>query len=117
MPNSSGGHIMQKKSREQILRERRRFWQAHIQAWQNSGYSLAEYGKHHNLVYHRLIYWKNKFENERIKSINLVPVPLQTDSSDTPLTLSLQNDRFKLEIGEGFSGTILGRLITTLESL
>ena len=108
---------MQTKSREQILRERRRFWQAHIQAWQRSGYSLAEYSRQHNLVYHRLIFWKNKFTNEQTKSINFVPVPLQTDSSGPPLTPSLQNDRFKIEIGAGFSDTLLGRLITTLESL
>lgn len=108
---------MQKRSREHPLREKRRFWQAHIQAWQKSGYSLAEYGKHHDLVYHRLIYWKNKFEHERTKPVSFVPVPLRADSSDTPLTLSLQNERFKIEIGEGFSGAILSQLIATLESL
>jgi transposase len=108
---------MQAKSRAQIVREKRRFWQAHIQAWQRSGYSLAAYGKHHNLVYHRLIYWKSKFENEQTKPLSFVPVSLHPDPPDTPLTLSLQNNRFKIEIGAGFSGNLLGRLITTLESL
>ncbi len=108
---------MQEKSRTQILREKRRFWTAHIQAWQRSGYSLAEYGKHHNLVYHRLIYWKTKFENERAKPVSFVPVPLQPEPPDSPLTLSLQNDRFKIEIGADFSDKLLNRLIATLESL
>jgi hypothetical protein len=108
---------MQTKNREQILREKRRFWKAHIQAWQRSGYSLAEYGTHHNLVYHRLIYWKSKFENERMKPFNFVPIQLQPELPDTPLTLSLQNDRFTIEIGAGFSDQLLGRLIATLESL
>ena len=26
---------MQKKNQEQILREKRKFWKAHIEAWQN----------------------------------------------------------------------------------
>ncbi len=108
---------MQTKSRKQILREKRRFWQAHIQAWQTSGYSLAEYGKHHHLVYHRLIYWKAKFENEQTKPVSFVPVPLHKRSTDTAITLSLQNNRFKIEIGTDFSGDLLNRLITTLESL
>ena len=108
---------MRIKNREQILREKRRFWKAHIQAWQRSGYNLAEYGKHHNLVYHRLIYWKTKFKNERTKPINFVPIQLQSELPDTPLTLSLQNDRFKIEIGAGFSDQLLGRLITALESI
>ena len=108
---------MQARSRDQILREKRRFWTAHIQAWQRSGYSLAAYGKHQNLVYHRLIYWKAKFENEPTKPLSFVPVPLQPDPSDSPLTLSLQNDRFKIEIGADFSDKLLNRLIATLELL
>ncbi len=108
---------MQTKSREQILREKRRFWKAHIQAWQSSGYSLAQYCQHHQLVYHRLIYWKTKFDNKLTKPVSFVPVPLQTESSENSLTLSLQNDRFRIEIGSGFSDKILNQLITTLESL
>jgi hypothetical protein len=98
---------MQARSRDQILREKRRFWTAHIQAWQRSGYSLAAYSKHHNLVYHRLIYWKSKFENEQTKPLSFVPVPLHPDPPDTPLTLSSQNNRFKIEIGAEFSGNLL----------
>ena len=108
---------MQTKNRERTLREKRTFWRAHIQAWEKSGYSLAEYGNHQNLVYHRLIYWKTKFENERSKPVSFVPVPLQPASPDHLLTLSLQNDRFKIEIGADFSDKLLNRLITTLESL
>ena len=108
---------MQTKSREQIHQDKRRFWQAHIQAWQNSGYSLAAYGRHHNLVYHRLIYWKTKSESEQPRPVSFVPVPLPTQSTDTAITLSLQNDRFKIEIGTDFSDDLLGRLIVTLESL
>ena len=108
---------MQTKDRKQILRDKRRFWKAHIQAWQRSGYSLAEYGKHHNLIYHRLIYWKIKFKNERAIPVSFVPVPLPSAPSNTPLILSLQNDRFKIEIGADFSDKLLNRLIVNLESL
>jgi hypothetical protein len=108
---------MRTKSREQLLREKRKFWKAHLHAWQNSGYSLADYSKHHNLIYHRLIYWKTKFENEQTKPLSFVPVPLQTEPDNTPLTLNLQNDRFRIEIGSGFSDTTLRKLLTTLETL
>jgi len=108
---------MQTKSSKELIREKRRFWKAHIQAWQRSGYSLAEYGKHHNLVYHRLIYWKTKFKNQQAKPVSFVPAPLQPEPPGTPLTLSLQNDRFKIGIGTDFSDKLLNRLIVTLESL
>ena len=54
---------------------------------------------------------------EPTKPVNLVPVQLQPAPPNIPLTLSLQNDRFKIEIGTGFSDELLGRLIVTLESL
>lgn len=108
---------MQTKSREQLLREKRKFWKAHIEAWQSSGYSLAEYAQHHNLVYHRLIYWKTKLKNEQTKTLSFVPVPLQTQPENIPLTLNVQNDRFRIEIGAGFCDTTLRKLLTTLEAL
>jgi len=108
---------MQSKSREQALREKRKFWKAHLEAWQSSGYSLAEYSKHHNLIYHRLIYWKTKFENELSKPLSFVPVPLQSEPANTALTLNLQNDKFRVEIGSGFCDRTLHRLLTTLEEL
>lgn len=109
---------MQTKSREQLNQEKRKFWKAHIQAWQKSGYSLSEYGKRNNLIYHRLIYWKAKFGNELGNPVSFVPVPLQPACRpESPLILSLQNERFKIEIGANFSDQMLGRLIVTLELL
>ena len=108
---------MQSKSRERVLREKRKFWKSHLEAWQSSGYSLAEYSKHHNLIYHRLIYWKTKFENEQTKPLSFVPVPLQAEPENSPLTLNVKNDKFRIEIGAGFCDTTLRRLLTTLETL
>ena len=108
---------MQTRNREPIIREKRKFWKAHDVAWQNSGYSLAEYCRHHDLVYHRLIYWKTKFANEQPKPVSFVPVPLRTQPTDTAIIMSLRNDRFKIAIGTDFSDDLLGRLIATLESL
>ena len=111
---------MQKKSREQIIREKRRFWKAHIEAWQKSGYSQAEYCRHSNLIYHRLIYWKAKFSKEKRNQVAFVPVPVpienQQELQDTALILNLQNDRFRIEISQAFCGKTLSRLVAVLES-
>jgi transposase len=111
---------MQKKSREQIFREKRRFWKAHIEAWQKSGYSQAEYCRHSNLIYHRLIYWKAKFNKERSRSVAFVPIPVpienQQEVQDAALILKLQNDRFRIEISQAFCSKTLSRLVAVLES-
>ena len=112
---------MQKKTQEQILREKRKFWRAHIEAWQKSGYSLAEYCQHNNLVYHQLIYWKTKFSNESASAISFVPVPVpierQKELAEKALVLNLQNDRFRIEVNTAYCSKTLCRLITTLESM
>lgn len=39
----------------------RQFWREHVTACQDSGESAAVYCEHHQLVYHRFIYWRRKF--------------------------------------------------------
>jgi hypothetical protein len=112
---------MQNKSQEQTLREKRRFWKAHIEAWQNSGYNQTEYCRHNNLVYHRLIYWKAKFSKEKRNQVAFVPVPVpienQQELQDTGLILNLQDDRFRVEVSQAFCSKTLFRLVAVLESI
>lgn len=112
---------MQTKSQEEILRGKRRFWKAHLEACHKSGYNLAEYCRNNNLIYHQLIYWKIKFAKEKTNTVSFVPVPVQVESrkelSADVLTLGLQSNRFRIEIPPSFCSKTLNRLIMTLESL
>jgi hypothetical protein len=47
-----------------IRRKQIKYWQSHIQAYQKSGLSQAEYCRQNNLRSNRLRYWKNKFKNQ-----------------------------------------------------
>ena len=110
-----------KKSKE----ANRRYWQAHVKAWRKSGYSRAEYCRVNNLSYDALTYWQERTKSSVSgKTTNSVIVPVariparqlyvQT-SADPEMTVHVR-DRFKIEVGENFSSSLLIRLINTLEA-
>lgn len=50
------------------------YWQQQITAWQATDLTQADYCKQNDLLYHRFIYWKQKFTSQRT-------VPVQSKSS------------------------------------
>lgn len=61
-------------------RNKRRFWQAHIQAWGKSGLSQKEYCRRQGLRDHQFGYWKRKIAAEMDKDgkSRFVSVPVAT---------------------------------------
>ena len=72
------------------------FWREHVDAWRSGSDSQAAYCKAHDLVYHRFVYWRRKYEADM-----LVPGMPEISGGfakvicepavDTGLTLSLPN--------------------------
>jgi hypothetical protein len=102
----------------------RRHWQAHVKAWRKSGYSRAEYCRMNNLSYDALTYWQQRTVTAVLPEVGnfIVPVahipagtfPVQTSTAPV-LTVDLKK-RFKIEVTENFSASMLTRLIATLEA-
>lgn len=44
------------------LDELNTYWMQQVSAWKTSGMPQTTFCKEHNLIYHRFIYWKLKFE-------------------------------------------------------
>ena len=88
------------------------------------GYSWAEYCRLNNLSYHALAYWQKRIgtEIEPELTSSIVPVaqiparefPLQA-STVPSFTVDLKG-RFRIEVAENFSSSMLIRLIKTLEA-
>jgi hypothetical protein len=118
---------MQPKKKQDTRKDdknNRRFWQAHMKALLKSGYSRAEYCRLNNLSYHALAYWQKRIgtEVEPELTSSIVPVtqiPARQISLQTTTTPNFTVDlkgRFKIEVGENFSSSMLIRLINTLEA-
>ena len=80
---TEGGTDMATKSWHDQCREKRRFWQAHIQAWGKSGLSQKEYCRRQSLNDHQFGYWKRKFasKNDQCGKSRFVSVPVATTPS------------------------------------
>jgi len=70
------------------------YWKQQIQAWKLSGLSQAQFCKDNNLIYHRFVYWRGKFDDAtRVSSTKedrggFAAVSVRPDV-DRGLTLSL----------------------------
>ena len=106
-----------KDNREKVSAEKRRFWQAHIVAWEQSGNSQSAYCRDNNLPLKSFNYWRNKF-CDRKPPVTFVPVAVKTPSfpsggSGTSLKL-LTRSGYGIEIGDGFNQETLKKLLNTL---
>ena len=98
------------------------FWQNHISSCENSGLTQKEYCRKNGLAIQTSGYWKRKIRNKGFVSEKPRFYPLavkQNGGENIPgrILLSIQEGRFQIEIGENFNGTILKKLIVTLEQL
>ena len=101
-------------------REKADFWSDHIKSWEESGQSQIDYCRENNLSRHRFTYWKIK-NNKKSNPIKFVPIITKPstsslDSSIEPLKVQV-GDKYRIEVGEGFSGETLIRLINTLSGI
>jgi hypothetical protein len=108
-------------SRAEELKQKRDHWNRHIKTWQAGDLLQSEYCRHHNLSYHRFIYWKKRFVQTETAT-KFVPLNLgqlsdtRASESGCPLRLVL-SDGFTVEINPGFDPQLLQQLIFALRGV
>ena len=112
---------MEQISRAEQLEQKRTYWKQHIDNWQETGLTQAEYCRRNNLKHHQLVYWKKRFLKTAtdvsfvpLKLEDLLDIPAQPDDSALFLVI---NNHFKIEIRCGFDVQLLRQLIFTLRGL
>ncbi len=100
------------------LRQKCKFWQAHVKAWKDSNLSQAEYCRRQGLKTHRLCYWVNKKSAKSDHPLALVEIPTQKipTPSDAALKLIVDN-RYQVEIADHFSPATLEQILQTLRRI
>ena len=103
---------------------KRQYWQEHIESWKRSGLSQAEYCRLNSLRLKNFWYWKKRYSGKTSEQLRFFPLALvptkaakTIKSQPASLQLTLQEQRFRIEIGENFSPSVLKGLILTLEQL
>lgn len=103
---------------------KRQYWQEHVESWKRSGLSQAEYCRLNLLRLKNFWYWKKRYSKETSEQLRFFPLALvptkaakAIKSQPASLQLTLQEQRFRIEIGDNFSPSVLKGLILTLEQL
>jgi hypothetical protein len=116
--------------------EKRRWWEAHVRAWERSGLRQSEYCRRQKLDRSVFGYWKQKGSRERSaerESAAAAALPARLVAVGTveaegeqaprlgwaqasPLSVVVRG-RYCVEVSEGFSSATLTQLIQTLERL
>ena len=114
---------MSKAERQAALREKRRFWKAHIEAWKAGGLKQSRYCRRHDLKLHQFVYWRKKYDPASTAapvSLVRVDLPAQTFHRPVPspagLRLFVGGDR-RIEVDRDFDPVAPKQLIQTLERL
>ena len=112
---------MDQLSRAEELEQKRTYWKEHIDQWQQTGLTQAEYCRRHNLKHHQLVYWKKRFlktESEvsfvSMKLDDLLDIPARPDHPSLFLVI---DDHFKIEVHAGFDVRLLQKLIYAVRGL
>lgn len=108
-------------SRTQQLAHKRRFWKQHIDSWQKSGLTQAEYCRRLQLKVHQMAYWKKQFCHSQAKT-EFVPVPLTPLMATKPLPAAgklriVLSNGLKVEVTTGFDPQLLCQVVVALRGL
>ena len=104
-------------------RGRERFWRAHVSAWRRSGLTQREYCKRQGLGEWSFSSWKRRLAAGGAPEVmGFVPVAVKgrVDGGGNwgrprqhPLTVVV-GERYRIEVGEGFSGKTLAEVLAVL---
>ena len=102
-------------------KEKQDFWKTHIEFWQQSKLTQAEYCRRNSLSIKSFGYRKRRMLGSQEQSLLFVPVtiqaePVTTFHSESPLQLVLLNG-LKVEIADDFNSVLLKKLIRTAEAV
>jgi hypothetical protein len=111
---------MEQISRAEQLEQKRTYWKQHIDSWQETDLTQAEYCRRHNLKHYQLVYWKKRFLKTEthvsfvpLKLEDLLDIPAQPDCASLCLVI---NNHFKIEIRAGFDPQLFRQLIFALRA-
>jgi len=101
------------KIRKKTPEDRSAFWKKHIEAWKESGFSIAEYCELEELAKSTFFYWKRKVEGKGSKNrLVEVKIPQQQPSGLIHIRL---NKGMELGVVPGTDVGYVGELVKALE--
>ena len=111
---------MRQETKQDRNHSKKRFWQAHIRAWNKSGLSQNEYCNRNTLKPSQFCYWKKSLRIDPVAPVaKFFPIPVQSleavdcpRSTDSGLTISF--DKITIKLRNDFDATALSKAVAVL---
>ncbi len=98
-------------------REKRQFWEKHIQSWRQGGLTQLEYCRQNNLKNHQWWYWRRRFSNSPDPDVTFVPLRFSSSKISRSGISVVTPNGYRIEIDDGFDFSKLRQLITAVRGL
>jgi hypothetical protein len=98
-------------------KEKRQFWEDHVQAWQHSGLTQAEYCRQNNLKNHRWWYWRKRISHPPETDVTFVPLNFSSSKLSRIGISVVTPNGYRIECDTGFDVSKLRQLILAVRGL
>jgi hypothetical protein len=98
-------------------KEKRQFWEGHIQSWQQSGLTQAGYCRENNLKPHQWWYWRKRISRPPEKAVTFVPLRFSSGNISRPVLSVVTPNGYRIEFDNGFDFSKLRHLIAAVRGL
>ena len=118
-----GRAMKDKMSRKEESKVKQRRWQAHIEAWVESGLCQNEYCRQYRLSSSQFCYWKKKLKQSKSPAVNFVPLPAcisregtgESSKISSGVSIIIDGD-VRISLEDRFSTQALADAISVLRS-
>lgn len=98
-------------------KEKRKFWEDHIQAWHQSGLSQVEYCRENNLKNHQWWYWRKRISHSSDTDVTFVPLRFSSSKISQSSVSVVTPNGYRIEIDDGYDITKLRQLVAAVQGL
>ena len=98
-------------------KEKRQFWEGHIQSWQQSGLTQAEYCRQNDLKNHRWWYWRKRISHPPDTGVTFVPLRFSSSKTSQAGICVVTPNGYRIEIDNGYDISKIRQLIATVRGL
>ncbi len=98
--------------------QKRRFWQQHVEGWQQSGLNQSAYCRRHDLKTQQFYRWRQRIMATAQSPVSFLPVALAAAPRDSQPSIRIHTPNgFSIEIDSHGGGVELSHLISMVAGL
>ncbi len=98
-------------------KEKRKFWEDHIQAWQQSGLAQVEYCRRNKLKNHQWWYWRKRVSHHPDTDVTFVPLRFSSSKISRSGIRVITPNGYRIEFDNGSDFSKLRQFITAVRGL